>query len=220
MSRHPTYAVAHNDLGVLCQQDGDLIQARRHHEEALRLQPDNLNFQKNLADLMYIACGKTEEAMKLYVKILGSKPRDIETLKAISQICVESGKLNDARSFLETILKIEPWNSEARESLAAVSNSERTVYSSPTAHRSVDEIYSEAQQLVQQDRLSEAHSLLEELAHNSSNNALFHNDLGVLRYRLGDIGGRDVHTSGQLNCSRPAATSARIWPTFTLPSLE
>jgi len=189
LARHPDYAAGHNDLGVLCQQDGDLVQARRHHEEALRLEPGNLNFQKNLADLLYIACGETEEALKLYVKILGGNPRDIETLKAISQICLEAGKTDDARSFLESILKIEPWNSDARESLAAISGSAGTVGSSPSQGRSADEIYAEALQLVQQERLSEAHCLLEELAHTSGNNALFHNDLGVLRYRLGDIQG-------------------------------
>jgi Flp pilus assembly protein TadD len=186
--RNPHFAVAHNDLGVLYQQEGDLAQARRHQEEAVRLQPDNLTFQKNLADLLYIACGETEDALKLYVKILGNDPRDIEVLKTISRICLESGKSDDARSFLETILKIEPWNSEARESLAAISRSERTVHSSPITDRSFDEIHAEAMRLVQQDRLSEARSLLEELARNS-NNALFHNDLGVLRYRLGDIEG-------------------------------
>ena len=186
---HPSYAVAHNDLGVLYQQEGDLTSARRHHEEALRLQPGNLNFQKNLADLLYIACGETEEALKLYVKILGNNPRDIETLTAISTICHNAGKLDDARSFLETILKIEPWNSAARESLAAIAESGKSVISAPVATRSADEIYAEVQRYVQQERLSEAHSLLEELAHTSSNNALFHNDLGVLRYRLGDIDG-------------------------------
>jgi Flp pilus assembly protein TadD len=186
---HPTYAVAHNDLGVLYQQEGDLSRARRHHEQALQLQPDNLNFQKNLADLLCIACGETEEALKLYVKILGAHPRDIETLKAISNICLEAGKLEDARSFLETIQKIEPWNSDARESLLAISNMTRTVKPAPQAQLSAEEVYSQVQQFVQQDRLSEAHSLLEELVHNNSSNALFHNDLGVLRYRLGDITG-------------------------------
>lgn len=189
LAHHPEYAPGHNDLGVLCQQEGDTIQARRHHEEAVRLQPANLNFQKNLADLLYIACGETEEAMKLYVGILGSNPRDIETLKAISQICLETGQNDNARSFLESILKIEPWNSEARESLAALSAQERTVPSSPVADRSDEESYAEVQRFVQQEQLSEAHSLLEKLAHNNSSNALFHNDLGVLRYRLGDIEG-------------------------------
>jgi Flp pilus assembly protein TadD len=188
LASYPAYAPGHNDLGILCQQAGDLVQSRRHHEEACRLRPDNLNFQKNLADLLYIACGETEEALQLYVRILGGHPRDIDTLKAISRICMESGKLDDARTFLETILKIEPWNSEARESLAAISESGKAA-PAVSSIRSADEMYGEVQQLVQQDRLSEAHSLLEELAHSYNGNALFHNDLGVLRYRLGDIEG-------------------------------
>lgn len=189
LARYPEYAPGHNDLGILCQQDGDSAQARRHHEEALRLQPGNLNFQKNLADFLFVACGEAEEALKLYVKILGSNPKDIETLKALSIISLEVDKLEDARSFLEAILKIEPWNSEARESLAAISDLERAVDSSTMAGRSADEIYAEVQRFVQQERMSEAHSLLEELAHSSSSNAIYHNDLGVLRYRLGDIEG-------------------------------
>jgi Flp pilus assembly protein TadD len=187
--RYPDYAAGHNDLGVLSQQDGDISQARSHHEEAYRLQPDNLNFVKNLADLLNIACGETEEALKLYVKILGSNPRDVEALTAVSRICLDAGKLEDARSFLDTILKIEPWNSNARESLAAISDREGPDHSTPAAGRSFDEMHAEALRLVQQERLSEAHSLLEELVHASGGNALFHNDLGVLRYRLGDIKG-------------------------------
>jgi len=186
---YPAYSAAHNDLGVLYQQTGDLSRARRHHEEALRLQPANQVFKKNLADLLYIACGETEEAMKLYVNILGSTPRDIETLKAISRICLEIGQADDARMFLETILKIEPWNSEARKSLAALANVEKPVYSSPAKVRAPDDIYAEVQQLVQQDQLSEAHLLLEDLVRNNNSNALFHNDLGVLRYRRGDVEG-------------------------------
>ncbi len=187
VASHPTYAVAHNDLGVLCQQTGDLQRARYHHEEAARLQPANQVYKKNLADLLYIACGETEEAMKLYVNILRDSPRDIDTLQAISRVCLELGQADNARSFLESILKIEPWNSEARESLTNLAKAERAEYSSSAPVRSPDEIYAEAQQLVQQDKLSEAHLLLEELVRNNSSNALFHNDLGVLRYRRGDV---------------------------------
>ncbi len=189
VSRHPTYAVAHNDLGVLCQQAGDLDQARRHQEQALRLQPGNLTFQKNLADLLYIACGETEEAMKLYVKILGNNPRDIEALTAISKICRDLGQLDDARSFLETILKIEPWNSDARESLADINKAGKAQQVAAAANPSADEIHSEALRLSQGDRHSEAQSMLEELVHHYPDHALGHNDLGVLRYRHGDIAG-------------------------------
>lgn len=189
LAQHSSYAAGHNDLGILCQQAGDTSRARHHHEEALRLQPDNLNFQKNLADLLYIAFGETEEALKLYVKILGSNPQDIETLSSIGRICLEAGMLNDARSFFETILGIEPLNSAAREALASISSPEKNIDIAPHAERSPDDMYAEAQKFVEQDQLSEAHSMLEELAHNCSSNALYHNDLGVLRYRLGDIEG-------------------------------
>lgn len=189
ISCHPDYAIAHNDLGVLFQQQSDITRSRFHHEEAVRLQPHNVLFQKNLADLLYIACGEIEEAMKLYIKILEINPKDIETLKAISHICIESGKLDDARSFLETILRIEPWNKEARDSLAEISGSEKKAQPSPPTGYNADEIYAEAQRLVQQNQLSEALSLLEELVRNNDSNALFHNDLGVLRFRRGDIDG-------------------------------
>jgi len=189
VASYPAYAIAHNDLGVFYQQTGNLSQARRHHEEASRIQPANLLFKKNLADLLYIACGETEEAMKLYVNILGSAPRDIETLKAISQICLDIDQIDNARSFLETILKIEPWNRDARESLAALSNLDKPVYSAPATVRTPDEIYAEVQQLVQQDQLSEAYVLLEGLVRSNSSNALYQNDLGVLLYRRGDVEG-------------------------------
>jgi tetratricopeptide (TPR) repeat protein len=187
--QHPNYAIAHNDLGVLYQQEGDLAKARRHQEEAHRLQPDNSIFQKNLADLLYIACGETEAALNLYVGILGSNPRDVEVLQAISQICMEGGRPDDARSFLDAILKIEPWNSQARESLAALSIPAHKVPVSPNAGRSDEEVYAEAQQRVQQGRLNEAHLLMEELVLRNSGNALYHNDLGVVCYNLGDIKG-------------------------------
>lgn len=189
LARYPGYAAGHNDLGVLCQQENDLVQARRHHEEAYRLQPGNVTFQKNLADLLFVACGETEEALRLYVKLLDGNPRDIETLKALSNICIEVGKTDDARSFLESILKIEPWNSEARESLAMISNLDTTMHALPDTFRSTDEMYAEVQNLVRQERLDEAHSLLEELVHSCRDNALYHNDLGVLRYRLNDTAG-------------------------------
>lgn len=190
ISRYPTYAVGHNDLGVVCQQDADFSQARRHHEEALRLQPANQVFRKNLADLLYIACGETEEAMKLYVTILGSDPRDVETLKVVTQVCLDIGQIDNACSFLESILKIEPWNREARESLGALKEAGKSQMIPPAAsHRTADEVHAEAVKLANDNRLSEAHSILEELVHSHTDHAIGHNDLGVLRHKLGDASG-------------------------------
>jgi len=189
LGHYPEYAIGHNDLGVLLQQEGDNSQARHHHEEAYRLQPDNNTFQKNLADLLYFACGETEGALKLYLELLGSNPKDIETLKAISYICLDIGKTEDARSFLQSILKIEPWNREARESLASLDKPEDIAPATLNAGLNAEELYANAQKLVQQEELNDALTRLEELVALYPEFALGHNDLGVIRYRLGDIAG-------------------------------
>ena len=44
------YALAHNDLGVLYFKEGEKEKAHKHYELASQLEPDNLTFQKNLAD--------------------------------------------------------------------------------------------------------------------------------------------------------------------------
>ena len=155
----------------------------------MKLQPININFRKNLADLLYIACGETEEALKLYVKVLDTNPRDIETLKAISHICIEAGNFDDARSFLENILKIEPWNRDARESIAHLQESISKNQLTPDDQRTPDQIHGEAVKLANENKLSEAQAILEALVNKHPEHALAQNDLGVLRYRSGDRDG-------------------------------
>jgi Flp pilus assembly protein TadD len=186
---HPDLDVVQNDLGILYQQEGNVHQARYHLEKALCLQPDNLNYQKNFADLLYIAFGETEEALKLYVRILENNSHDIETLLVISRICIEIGQTADALTFLEAVLKIDPYNADALNAIAKLSDSTEHEPSTIPEQHTIDDIYAKAQQFVQQGQHIEAHALLEELVHNSSTNPLFQNDLGVLRYQLGDVEG-------------------------------
>lgn len=182
--QYPQYAVAHNDLGVLYQRNGDFQQARRHHQQAAAHSPANPTFHKNLAELLAVCLKEYEEAMGIYVKLLSGNPRDTEVLKGIAYICTETGKFTDARTFLEKILSIEPWNQDARQCLDNLPDREATAKTP-----SEEELYAEATQHVSENRLSEAAALLEELIRFYPDNALGHNDLGVVRYRLGDVEG-------------------------------
>ncbi len=186
---HPDLAVVQNDVGILYQQEGNIHQARYHLEKALCLQPDNLNYQKNLADLVYIAFGETEEALKLYVRILENNCQDIETLMVISRICIETGQMADALTFLEAVIRIDPYNADALDAIAKLAEATDYETSTISEQHTIEDIYAKAQRLVQQEQLIEAHALLEELVHNSCTNPLFQNDLGVLRYQLGDVAG-------------------------------
>ncbi|OHB33008.1 MAG: hypothetical protein A2X79_00835 [Desulfuromonadaceae bacterium GWB2_53_15] len=118
-------ALAHNDLGVLYQKTGEPRKSRYHHEEAVRLQPANKIFQKNLADLLFIDFNELEEALGIYVRLQAKSPQDIEILKAIAKICQTVGKETDARYFLERILTLQPWDREAQTALKEMESTDK-----------------------------------------------------------------------------------------------
>jgi Flp pilus assembly protein TadD len=117
IAQDSAHALAHNDLGVLYQKSGEIQKSRSHHEEAVRLQPANKLFQKNLADLLYIEFFEFEKALGIYVGLLAKAPRDIELLKAIAHVCTQMGKSTDARFFLERVLGFQPWDHDAQAAL-------------------------------------------------------------------------------------------------------
>ena len=120
ISSTPDSAIAHNDLGVLYQKTGDRTSSRYHHEAAVRLQPENTTFAKNLADLLYCDFGAFEEALDIYVRLFAENRYDVELLKAIAHICLEIDRQEDARFFLEQLLAIKPWDLDAAESLRTI----------------------------------------------------------------------------------------------------
>lgn len=131
----PDFALAHNDLGVLYFQEGDKTKALKHYERAVALQPENVTFLKNLADFYYVESGSVEDAMKLYVKVLGIVPEDMETLLVIGHICVSLKKFDDAKTFYNRVLRADPVNEDARRILAKLLKREQDI--KPNAHVSV-----------------------------------------------------------------------------------
>ncbi len=85
---YPQFALAHNDLGVLHYQAGNKEKAQQFYEKAVQLDPENMVFQKNLADFYVVEMGRVEEALQIYVKILELDPQDVETLLITGHICV------------------------------------------------------------------------------------------------------------------------------------
>ena len=181
LESHPDFALAHNDLGVLYYQQGDKDRALNSYEAATRLEPSNSTFQKNLADFYYVEQGRVEDAIQLYVEILENNPEDAETLLILGHICVALEKFEDAETFYNRLLEVEPWNTEARENLEKLAKRPGSIPHGISA----EEQYEEVQSLIQSgdDR---AINLLENLLLNHPQYALAHNDLGVLYYNQGD----------------------------------
>ena len=113
----PDLALAYNDLGVLYYQTDQKDKSLKSYENAVRLEPNQLTFQKNLADFYFVELGRVEDALKLYFNVLAEAPTDIETLMATGYICKALQRNDDAIVFFERVLDIEPWNLEASDNL-------------------------------------------------------------------------------------------------------
>jgi tetratricopeptide (TPR) repeat protein len=120
VERYPDFAPAQNDLGVLNYNQDHKEKALTYYEKAAALDPDNIVFQKNLADYYHVELNRTEEAMQIYLDVLKRNPEDIETLLAIGNICITAERLAEAKSFYNRVLEIEPWNSKAWQTLQAI----------------------------------------------------------------------------------------------------
>ncbi|HOP41091.1 MAG TPA: tetratricopeptide repeat protein [Geobacteraceae bacterium] len=118
----PSFALAHNDLGVIFQQRGDFEKSRYHHELAVKEDPSSITFRKNLAGLYFSELDRTDDAIFLLTEILRTHPNDVETLSGLSQIALTLGRTEEAATFLEKISKLEPCNNEARELLDQLRN--------------------------------------------------------------------------------------------------
>ena len=114
LKKNPSIAEAHNDLGVHYYRLGKKEMAFSRYKEAVRINPQNITFMKNLADYYYVELGKIEDAMQLYVKVLRIEPKDIETLLVVGHLCVSLEKFSDAKNFYNRIIEIDPDHEEAR----------------------------------------------------------------------------------------------------------
>jgi tetratricopeptide (TPR) repeat protein len=180
---HPLSAQAHHDLGVLACQVGEKDKALHHYEEAVRLQPDNHAFQKDLGDFYWVEQGRAEDALRIYVRILETRPKDIATLMSLAQVCGALSRGEDARAFYMRVLEIAPWNTDAKKGMEELQRGSPCI--SPTPAQSPQDLYEEATRLISagdtaagSDRLLHLEALYPEFA-------LAHNDLGVLAYQSG-----------------------------------
>lgn len=215
MQEFPDYPQAHNDLAVLLQQQGELLQALGRFERAVRLAPRNCTFRKNLAGFYFVELGWTDDAILMFTDLLKENPEDTEVLGALAMISSRIGRPEEAEHFLRKILELEPWNSDARNmlnSLAApiipdvpvmpktptpaavqgdvdtlLAGLRQTISSLAVNTLSPEERYREALNLAEQGRAAEAVTALEELVRSVPTYALAWNDLGVLTCQSGDL---------------------------------
>jgi Flp pilus assembly protein TadD len=113
--RNPSDAVANNNLGVIRSRQGNFAEAATLYERAVTADPANPMYRKNLADVYYSALSRTDDAVEIYTTLLKQYPRDTEVLTATAIISKANNLYDQAKIFIEKVLELEPWNSDARD---------------------------------------------------------------------------------------------------------
>jgi Flp pilus assembly protein TadD len=120
LDQSPDQSKYYNELGVLYYEVGEKEKALASYEQAVRLEPSESNYVKNLADYYLVEQGRAEDAMKLYLQVLQNNPEDIESLMATGLVCTCIGHATDAKHFYNRVLELEPWNQDAQEAIVKI----------------------------------------------------------------------------------------------------
>ena len=115
----PTYAEAHNSLGILLFETGRTDEARAALERAVSLRPDYANAHTNLGNALS-AAGAGDEAAAAYRKAIALDPRDLQAHHRLARTHLAQGAAGPALDACAAALALDPFcqNALATRALA------------------------------------------------------------------------------------------------------
>ncbi|MDE0380065.1 MAG: tetratricopeptide repeat protein [Rhodospirillales bacterium] len=115
----PTYAEAHNSLGILLLETGETAEARAVLERAVALRPDYANAHTNLGNALSTA-GQLEEAATVYRRAIALDPYDLQAHHRLARTHLALGALEPTLAACTAALAIDPFcqNALATRALA------------------------------------------------------------------------------------------------------
>jgi len=105
-------AQIHADKGVELMQLGQLVQAEAELRQAVQLAPTNTNFLSFLAGVLGMQ-RKLEESNRYFSKVLELEPHNTAIRRNLAANQLQMGKLREARSNLDLVLKRSPQDLQA-----------------------------------------------------------------------------------------------------------
>ncbi len=119
LAKNPSAWLAHNELGLLLNQQGKAEEAMTHYQQSLKLQPEQVEAYNN-AGTYYLVRGQLEVAMGLFHQALQSGPRSAVTHYNIGNVLDRQKKSAEAtREYLEA-LRLDPAHADAENNLACM----------------------------------------------------------------------------------------------------
>lgn len=117
--RYPHFGPAHNDLACLLFEKGEKHRALKYLEKAVTLDPAEISWRANLADL-YCDLGRHMDAVGAWMKILIYRPDDIDVLNRLANTLYALGRFDEALGLFERVLGVDAANAEARQAVESI----------------------------------------------------------------------------------------------------
>ena len=119
LSRWPQSYIAHCNLGIALAGQGDVTDAVKHFNQALKINPGDAKSINNLGKVL-TSQGKLDAAIQDFHQALQLEPDDVKILNNLSVALAVEGKVNDAVQELEHTLALKPEYAEAYYNLGNI----------------------------------------------------------------------------------------------------
>ncbi len=107
LERHPRIWLAHNNLGVILQNQGRLNEATAHFQAALQADPGFAETYNNLGVIAYRQ-GRRPEALRWFREALDVHPAHVQAHGNLALLLAENGREAEAREHLAIALRLKP----------------------------------------------------------------------------------------------------------------
>jgi len=116
VAKNPNSFVAHDNLGFIQLQRGEVDTALEHFQRAVQLQPDDEAAHKNLGSAL-LQKGQVDEAMVHFQKALEMQPKDSGAENNLGFALFRKGRTDEAIAHYRKALTIQPDDTGARHNL-------------------------------------------------------------------------------------------------------
>jgi len=117
LSKNPDSWLAHNNLGLLLEHQGEAFAAEEQYRQALEIDPNDTKARLNLGNAL-MRQGKAPEAIEQYQEVLRIKPDHARAHINLGNVLLLQGNLREAIAHYEEALRIDPDSAEAHLNLA------------------------------------------------------------------------------------------------------
>jgi GT2 family glycosyltransferase/tetratricopeptide (TPR) repeat protein len=176
------HARAHHELGLLHFERNEPDKAQHHLERAASIDPENPSFAKDLGDFYHVVRKDVHGALEKYTSVLQWQPHDQDTLLKAGHLHMAAKQYEMAKECYARLLSLNPNHSEARTFVEKLDE----VLKTSIRQASPEELYAQAHERLGEGDKAGALALLDQLIEMDPQNALAHNDCGVLSFEQND----------------------------------